>query len=497
MRIADNQRLILGPPGCGKTTRCLEIVEQELERVEPNRIAYVSFTRKAVEEAVARAGEKFGYTRKELPYFRTLHSLCYEILGIRRDDVMSEEHYKAFGEMIGYRFNIKKISMEDGLANGGDEGEKLLFVVNLARNRCVPLLEQWHELNQYDIDKYALTRVAQGLGAYKHFNSLYDYTDMLERIDRPAPVDVVIIDEAQDLSNLQWRTVKTLFGNAQRVYIAGDDDQSIYRWSGADVETFLQLQGEQEVLSQSYRLPASVHRVANRILENVHHRIQKRFSPRNEEGEVLWLPTIDSVSFDHAGSWLLLARNGYLLNDMEQRLRDEGLIYLNRYGESSVDHEHFAAIRIWEDLRKGRKVAGSELKSWLRPVLRIRREITSGWDHLDGEQQYGKEDLGLMTDAIWHEALGGIPVATREYYVSVMRRGQKLNEMPKIRLSTIHAAKGGEADNVVLKTDMSYKTFQGYQRTPDDEARVFYVGASRAKERLFVIDGQTQQNFAI
>jgi len=66
--------------------------------------------------------------------------------------------------------------------------------------------------------------------------------------------------------------------------------------------------------------------------------------------------------------------------------------------------------------------------------------------------------------------------------------GEKLNEAPRIELSTIHGAKGGESQNVVLLTDLTQNTMKGYERDPDDENRLFYVGATRTKENLHIIE---------
>ena len=65
--------------------------------------------------------------------------------------------------------------------------------------------------------------------------------------------------------------------------------------------------------------------------------------------------------------------------------------------------------------------------------------------------------------------------------------GEKLNQDPRINLSTIHGAKGGECDNVVLLTDLTENTQKGYDKNPDDEERLFYVGATRTKETLHIV----------
>jgi superfamily I DNA/RNA helicase len=66
--------------------------------------------------------------------------------------------------------------------------------------------------------------------------------------------------------------------------------------------------------------------------------------------------------------------------------------------------------------------------------------------------------------------------------------GEKLNKPPRIKLSTIHAAKGGECQNVVLLTDQTRTTMNTYEKNPDDENRLYYVGATRTKENLHIIE---------
>jgi DNA helicase-2/ATP-dependent DNA helicase PcrA len=507
MRIVPDQRLILGPPGCGKTTESLNIVERELaDGVAPDRIAYISFTKKAVEEAISRALTRFNYKPEDLPWFRTLHSLAYRLLGLRRTDVMSQTHFDQLGQSLGYTFNVKSMNPEDGFPLDANAGSKLLFIDGLARNRCVSLEEQWHAVNDQDVDLFALQRLHTSLRTYKDFHNLLDYTDMLEQVvleKQQLHVDVVVIDEAQDLSRLQWAACRLLFRDAKRVYIAGDDDQAVYKWSGADVAQFLALEGDRRVLGKSYRLPRSVHRLACGVIQRVDNRFEKNWVARDEEGIVEHLPHIDSVNLDGEGTTMILARNAYLLNDTESTLRKSGKIYTTRYGTSSVSADHYMAIRTWERLRKGATASGAEV-GVVYSHLRVGTGLARGFkgdNALDPEAHYALPELcahhGLLADGIWHDALDGIALNTREYYLTALRAGGKLNETPKIRISTIHAAKGGEADNVVLLTEMSQRTYRGYQAQSDDEHRVFYVGMTRAKRRLTLVDPRNNMGFVI
>ena len=68
---------------------------------------------------------------------------------------------------------------------------------------------------------------------------------------------------------------------------------------------------------------------------------------------------------------------------------------------------------------------------------------------------------------------------------------------PRIKINTIHAVKGGEADNVLLLTDMASRSYKYMQQWPDDEVRVFYVGMTRAKQNLHLISPKTNLDFEI
>ena len=159
--------------------------------------------------------------------------------------------------------------------------------------------------------------------------------------------DLLIIDEAQDLAPLQWKMVKeVLVPNSKKVYYAGDDDQAIFRWAGADVDSFITLKGEYYPLKQSYRIPAKVHNLAMNIINKIKNRIDKTWKPKINEGTLQRHFDVDSIDMTQ-GDWLVLSRTRHMLNDIEESLYRQGLYYVNRYKRTNEkDLQELSLIHI-------------------------------------------------------------------------------------------------------------------------------------------------------
>ena len=118
---------------------------------------------------------------------------------------------------------------------------------------------------------------------------MIDFPDMLEKFldSGEAPrLRVMFVDEAQDLSLIQWRLVKKIEEKSQDSYISGDDDQAIYKWNGAHVNTFINLEGERTVLQQSQRVPQKPFALANKLIKRVTNRVEKEWLPKLSQNNV-------------------------------------------------------------------------------------------------------------------------------------------------------------------------------------------------------------------
>ncbi len=482
--------IVLGPPGTGKTHTLLEQVEKYLKNTDPDKIGYFAFTKKAANEAKARAMDKFNYTEDDLPYFRTLHSLAFRKLGINKDQVMQKRHYEDLGRKLNLFLDYNEYDEEEtGIFTTKSD---YLRLIHLAKLRNITL-EQQIKLGEHntEVDYDTLVHLEQKIKDYKKLHNLIDYNDMIldfNKSDKTPKFDVVFIDEAQDLSLMQWDMAKTIWNKTEDTFIAGDDDQAIFRWAGADVDSFITQTGKLLNLTQSRRIPRAIHDFALGIIKRVSKRRYKEWGPRDYQGSLNFHDDIKDLNMS-SGEWLILTRTRHMLEEVEEEMKERGWYFENRF-KKLPEKDAAEAAAEWEAGRKGQPLNYKQIEriysfmsSNHAEKIKLKGMTKEGLQDISAL----KKDYGLKTDTVWYKAFDDLGFRRKNYIRSMRRNGENLKNKPRIQLSTIHSVKGGERNNVVLLTDLTHNTNKSYLKKPDDETRLFYVGATRTKENLHII----------
>ena len=564
---------LFGGPGSGKTTALLDRVDELLERddVTIRDILVVSYTRAAAAEVRERLAERLDISPRALKgNVATMHAKAYELLDLSRGDVVGEDDKQEFCEEYGVEFEDEYSGAGRRTARSTTIGNKIIatsqwlqrtrrdvadwydvpFQWNVEEVRLPPDIDpNAQEGNKYtptwpsDDDRIDVPEVIRGWRAYKGEHGLVGFADMLERVKQRSlvpHVDYLVIDEFQDITTLQYDVYEEWKPHVDRVLIAGDDDQVVYAWQGADPNLLLDADRDEDVvLPNSYRLPSRVLSVVNREIRHIDNRQEKDLRPRKEGGTV---EGIDSPSM------LDLARNvRYTIEDGDDetimilfRARYQLFQFIDEFLPLGMPFSALTDQRMWTDrlTQYVRAVealdAGTELDGLqARRLADMLQDSAFGtndrdelFDHIDElEEESDVDDLTELTvdpDTISEFApfapgtdsagdmLRKVTSFQRnsvEAYFDGDYQGMDPN---RVRIGTIHSAKGREADHVFVATDLTEKVVEqmaasvGDEAVPgteeftsktdpvpiltDNERRVFYVGMSRARERLVLLE---------
>ena len=468
---------VVGPPGTGKTRRLLNNVQRYSDIGVPlNKIGYFAFTRKAAGEARDRFLKvKTELTKKDIRYFQTLHSLAFNTLGLKEENVMQELNYKVIGETCGIQ--IKYASYETNNWNGiFSSDSEYLSMINLARVREISVMDKLdrnEHLSRIERDK--LDAIEQEINSYKKVFGLIDFTDMIQKfLDKGVSpkFDVIFVDEAQDLSLIQWSMIKKIEKDTNcDVWVAGDDDQAIFGWAGADVDSFINWEAQEIPLKQSERVPTIIQKKALNVIDRIQeNRIDKEYFPKAESGEIFERYKLSDIDMSK-GDWLILTRTKSLLKPVITFLKKKGFFFNTAQG-NSIGKSLYEDIQNWSKLQK--KIELPEIQ-----VQRIRERIE------------GSMNLSLK----WYDVFNKLTDSQITYMKLLLLNGENPTEDARIKVSTIHGAKGGEATNVVLFLNETANTIKGAKKSAakqDEEYRVWYVGITRTMKNLYLIKSQNK-----
>lgn len=452
---------VFGPPGTGKTTFLLNRIEEILASgIPPTEICYLSLTNVAIEEAVSRMTARFGrgYTRRSgLNYFSTIHAFCFGLLDFPSSSIMRREDTYAIAKTLG---------LETEGAYSVDNVAKLALKI---KNNSPEL--DMEEETDIRIAKQYLSYYSK----YKSEKGKIDFGDMQDMYLATKPelpsFRAVFIDEAQDLTPVQWVIVKDLISRSPLSYVAGDDDQAIYAFAGSDGRTFMELEGETVILQQSYRLPAQVHQLSQDWVKRIGYRQEKTFKSKEDLGSVDSIKGLQDLDF-HKGQWLLMGRTDAQVNRLAFELEGMGV----PYSLPSADEWKFRFRK--ESLRykliHDFFTVGISPKEYRTLGLQVKPELFDG-------TPITAQRAGCEQD--WKELMNVSPAAL-QYFSALRTNGFQPWDRDRIKVSTFHKAKGGEAENVIV--DMTFPK-RSRLSDRDTEHRCYYVGITRAKKNLYLL----------
>ena len=539
---------IFGAPGTGKTHTLVERLQEHLNKnCSFDQTLTVSFTRVAAREIKKRIQRRNNnkFSDKELHHsVRTIDS--YLMNKIREDkDICYPNNYLAEFYQVKKNTEINKNKERNFYA-----AMKIINMGRITIGDGVENILKYYDSEKRDISKKFIIQVAESYKNYKKNHLKMDWEDVKYKGLNPnIKFDhniVLMIDEAQDCNRLEWLIINKLIAVSKNVYIAGDDDQAIYRFKGGDVETFLQLPVDKTtVLDESPRLNKKIWDLAQKIIHLIpkERRKEKQYTPTNENkynmphcGLIHEFRNKESFEKNYLNMnitdpdvsihWLFLSRNK---REMDMRYSQENYCWsqilaknnltwekiddsnggstgVERGTTPNVPTDQIQGIETWTLLQKGDRILGEKIREFYKiiPPTLIRDRKKTSLVQKDSiilkDKQYNYNDLksnfyfDANIDAPWYEILNLKPrngehyVDYIQYLKNIMDNGN-YKKSKHILLSTIHGAKGLESANTVLNCDwprLPYDTYCKGGKDRDDEIRVFYVGTTRTKYNLFL-----------
>ncbi|HEY3248586.1 MAG TPA: DNA helicase PcrA [bacterium] len=297
--------LILAGAGSGKT-RVLAYRIADLVRnrgVAPTRILAVTFTNKAANEMRTRVDRLIGGAIGRAMWIGTFHHVCSRILRRHGDRIGIARNFLIYDDDDQRRV-VRDVLVDLSLDERRFPPPVLLALIDRAKNEAVDHLAYAEQATGWFEEIVA--RVYRGYQAALAERNALDFDDLLLGVIRlfaEAPEIKeeyqerflhVLVDEYQDTNHAQYLIVRTIAEKHRNLCVVGDDDQSVYKWRGADVRNILEFERDYPdativKLEQNYRSTKNILAAATGVIRHNPHRHSKALWTANETGEPLFL----------------------------------------------------------------------------------------------------------------------------------------------------------------------------------------------------------------
>ena len=346
--------LILAGAGSGKTRVLTHRIAYLIEEkgINPWNIMAITFTNKAANEMRERVDKIVGFGSDSI-WVSTFHSSCVRIL-------------RRFIDRLGYGTNFTIYDADDQKTLMKDickrlnidtkmyKEKMLLAAISSAKDEMISPEE--YRLNMIsdsqDLNKKTVARVYEAYQKQLQQNNALDFDDLLVKTvelfqNCPDVLEYyqekfryIMVDEYQDTNTVQFKFVSLLASKYKNLCVVGDDDQSIYKFRGANIGNILgfeQVFPEAKVikLEQNYRSTQNILNAANEVIRNNIRRKEKTLWTANEEGEQIHLREFQS-GFEEAE---------YIAGDIRRKVREGEC----SYSDCAVLYRTNAQSRLFEE----------------------------------------------------------------------------------------------------------------------------------------------------
>ena len=346
----DGPLLILAGAGSGKTRVLTHRIAYLIDErgVNPWNILAITFTNKAAEEMRQRVDSLVNFGAESI-WVSTFHSACVRILRRFIDRLGYDNRFTIY-DTDDQKTLMKEVCRKVDIDTKVYKERNLLAAVSSAKNEMI--LPDEFELNAGgDFGQLKIAKVYREYEAQLKANNALDFDDLLVKTvqlleTQPDVLEYyqerfryIMVDEYQDTNTVQFRLVRLLAGKYRNLCVVGDDDQSIYKFRGANIRNILDFEHEFPDahvvrLEQNYRSTGNILNAANGVIRNNRNRKEKTLWTDNGEGEKIQFRQFDTA-FDEAE---------YIAEDIKKEVQEGA-----SYNDSAVLYRTNAQSRLFEE----------------------------------------------------------------------------------------------------------------------------------------------------
>lgn len=403
----DGPLLILAGAGSGKTRvlthRIAYLIEER--NVNPWNILAITFTNKAAGEMRERVDSLVGFGSESI-WVSTFHSMCVRILRRFIDRLGYDNRFTIY-DTDDQKTLMKEVCKKVAIDTKVFKERSLMSAISSAKNELI--LPDEFELNAGgDFAKLKIAKVYREYEAQLKANNALDFDDLLVKTvqllqTQPDVLEnyqerfrYIMVDEYQDTNTVQFQLVRLLAGKYRNLCVVGDDDQSIYKFRGANIRNILDFEHEFSdacviKLEQNYRSTGNILNAANRVIANNKGRKEKTLWTANGEGELVHLRQFDT-GYDEAD---------FISEDIKKEVRagasynDHAVLYRTN-AQSRLLEEKFVAMNVPYKIVGG---VNFYARREIKDLLAYLKTIDNGMDDIAVRRiiNVPKRGIGLTT----------------------------------------------------------------------------------------------------